>query len=139
MKRLTAMASFSSTHIFLRTILTQLRRYHQYLFLFVNLSFCSLLYFLFCCLIFSPFLQGTFVIDFWVKISIKWGSMFALILIYWTSTWVWGISVCIIIYGIALVLLFWNLLSISSLYLLLQNESVHFKRIILLCIHVYER
>ena len=139
MKRLTAMASFSSTHIFLRTILTQLRRYGKYLFLFVNLSCCSLLYFLFCCLIFSPFLQGTFVIDFWVKVSIKWGSMFVLILIYWTSTWVWGISVCIIVYEISLVLLFWNLLSISSLYFLIQNENVHFKRIILLDIHVHER
>ena len=30
---------------------------------------------------------------------------------------------CIIVYGITLVLLFWNLLSISSLYLLIQNEN----------------
>ena len=42
---------------------------------------------------------------------------------------------CIIVYEISLVLLFWNLLSISSLYFLIQNEDVHRNSLLLLYIH----
>ena len=40
---------------------------------------------------------------------------------------------CIIVYGITLVLLFWN--SISSLYLFIQNKDVHDNSLLLLYIH----